>query len=41
MFDCFTFAKLGCFVKQTKNIFFFTSQNLGVVASDLIFTSVL
>ena len=40
MFDCFTFAKLGCFVKQTKNIFFFTAQNLGTVAADLLYRSV-
>ena len=33
MFGCFTFDKLGCFVKH----FFFTTQNLGAVAADLLY----
>ena len=35
MFGCFIFAKLGCFVKQ-KYFYFFTTQNLGAVAANLL-----
>ena len=38
MFGCFTFAKIGCFVKQFFQ--FFTTQNLGAVAADLLYKSV-
>ena len=38
---CFTIAKLGCLVKQNKKYFyFFTTQNLGAVAADLLYKSV-
>ena len=38
MFGCFTFAKLDCcFVKQKKKyLYFFTTQNVGAVAADLL-----
>ena len=36
----FTFAKLGCFVKQTKIFFFLTVKNLGAVAADLLYKPV-
>ena len=39
MFGCFTFAKLGCFVKQTNN--FFTTQTLGAVGADLLYKTML
>ena len=39
MIDCFTFPKLSCFVKQ-KIFYFFTTQNLGAVAADLLYKSV-
>ena len=44
MFGCYTFAKIGCFVKQNKTktyFYFFTTQNLGAVAADLLYKSVL
>ena len=41
IFGCFSFAKLGCFVKQNKYFYFFTSQNLCAVAADLLYKSVL
>ena len=31
----FTFAKLGCFVRQICFYYFFTTQILGAVAADL------
>ena len=35
---CFTIYKLGCLVKQNKKYFyFFTTQNLGAVAADLLY----
>ena len=41
MFGCFTFAKLGCFVKLNKKYFYFvTTQKVGVVAADLVYKSV-
>ena len=40
MIDCFTFPKLSCFVKQ-KIFYFFTTQNLGAVAADLLYKSAL
>ena len=42
MFGCFTFAKLDCcFVKQKKKyLYFFTTQNVGAVAADLLDISI-
>ena len=36
----FTFAKLGCFVRQIWFFYFFTTQILGAVAADLLYKSV-
>ena len=40
MLVCFTFAKLGSFVKPKNIFYFFTTQYLGAVAADLLYKPV-